>query len=132
MEFISDPSSQQLAELQKELSNERGAGIVDIHGNMVSKYYALSENEKLIGVSSVSYLGESCVEIYKIYISPSRRRERLGRKLLDQTIRCLAKNGIAEVCIESTEESRLFWESVKSDYEVKEYFHNKFCILIGS
>lgn len=131
MRINDNPTKKQLEKLQSKLSKESNVGITDIYGNMVQDYFALEAGGDLIGVASISPFGDGSAELFKLYIDPEQRGKGLGVYLLKETLNLLVSKGFIEIFVETTPESREFWEKIKATFSTTLYDHNKFGINVS-
>ena len=119
MEIIENPSIEALQKLQEILEKERPGGIVDIWVCIKPYYLAVEHAGSIIGVASIS-LGCVEAEIYKIYVSPSYRRQGVARRLFDEALLRFRQYGIKEVLVETASQAgRQWFQSVTLDQRVE-------------
>lgn len=131
MRINDNPTKKQLEKLQNKLSKEGNVGITDIYGNMVQGYFALEAGGDLIGVASISSFEDGSAELFKLYIDSDQRGKGLGVYLLKETLNLLSSKGVTEVLVETTLESREFWEKIKATFSTTLYDYNKFGINVS-
>lgn len=134
MRFITRPSEASLMQLQHQLDSEnaqRRVGIRDIWSTLWPHYVAAEDGDVCVAVASLSHdNGSTIAELYKLYVAPTSRGNKIGEKLFEKTIDFLNKKGVTTLHIEVTPESYSYWASVLDGYDVTHYGGVKFSIQI--
>lgn len=129
MDFIHDADIDQLSELQDCLNKNPIGEIKDIWVVLEPYYIAVTQDDKIVGVISISLFGGGS-ELYKLYVMPNYTRRGLGKALVNEAIRFLSKLKIPEVYLEIVGDSYNFWSSALSNLNIENVFGNKYIIYL--
>lgn len=130
MKINEDPTERQLKDLQKILSGERDAGIVDIWSVLDPLYMVAEEDGNAIGVATIS-MGDDIAELYKLYVVPTHRGKGVGGKLVENVVARVRDRNVEELIVEIAGNGADFWERWKARYQTTDYGSDKFGMLLN-
>ena len=129
MKFNLSPSESQLKLIQDQLEKEENQGIHDIWVCISPYYFGIEENNKLVGVASMSLGNEAC-ELYKLYVPYTHRGKGIASELVKKAVEISKKRGAKDLYIEIAGNSGGFWEKIKKHLNIELISAEKFIIKL--
>ena len=115
----------------------KGMGLNDLDDSRegISRYldrnpetcFVAEDGEKIIGVIIAGHDGRRGY-IYHTAVSPDRRKQGIGRQLVDSAMNALKKQGInktALVCFSKNEEGNAYWQNIGFSQRTDLSYRNK-------
>jgi putative acetyltransferase len=76
----------------------------DIEGHYARRggaFFVLTDGDEIIGTVALARLGDSTVELCRMYLSPDYRRQGLGRRMMNEAMKEAERRGFSEVHLET-------------------------------